>query len=138
MPLSDPEPTVGHPLYRFVFTDTYDFTRDWMRGTTIGATIRWDIDKRTYWYREPNGTGGNVRKLYQEVSINPQVSPFLAYGREIGRYGFWTQVNVNNLINKYKVEIRPNGQTGYTVENAIFATFVGKTRLFIWTNILSF
>lgn len=77
-PATAGEPTVGHPLYCFVFTNTYDFTQGRMRGTTIGGTVRWDIDKRTYWYREPNGTGGNVRKLYQEVSINPQVSPFLA------------------------------------------------------------
>ena len=132
------EPTVGHPLYRFVFTNTYDFGEGWLRGTTIGGTVRWDIDKRTYWYTEPNGTGGNARKLYQEVNINPQFSPFLAYGRKIGRYGFRTQLNVNNLFNKYKVELRPNGQTGYTVENAIFATFVGEPRQYVWTNTLSF
>ncbi len=132
------EPTVGHPLYRFVFTNTYDFSEGWLRGTTLGGTVRWDIDKRTYWYTEPNGSGGNTRKLHREVNINPQFSPFLAYGRKLGRYGFRTQLNVNNLFNRYKVELRPNGQTGYTVENAIFATFVGEPRQYVWTNTISF
>lgn len=130
--------SVAYHVMTYEGTNTYDFTQGRLRGTTIGGTMRWDIDKHTYWYREPNGTGGNVRKLYQEVSINPQVSPFLAYGRRIGRYGFRTQLNVNNLFNKYKVELRPNGQTGYTVENAIFATFVGEPRQYVWTNTLSF
>ena len=35
----------------------------WLRGTTLGGTARWDLAKRTYWYTEPNGQGGNVRKL---------------------------------------------------------------------------
>ncbi|MEO7319347.1 MAG: TonB-dependent receptor, partial [Chthoniobacteraceae bacterium] len=73
------EPTVGHPLYRFVLTNTYDFQEGWLRGTTLGGTVRWDLEKRAYWFTEPNGTGGNIRRLYQEVNVNPQVSPFLAY-----------------------------------------------------------
>jgi hypothetical protein len=135
---SSGEPTVGHPLYRFVFTNSYDFTEGRLRGLTIGGTVRWDLEKRTYWYTEPTGTGGNVRHLYGEVSINPQVSPFVAYSRKFGRYGFRTQLNVNNVFNKYAVELRPSGQTGYTVENAITATLVGEQRLFIWTNTISF
>ena len=27
---------------------------------TLGGTVRWDIAKRTYWYTEPTGTGGNT------------------------------------------------------------------------------
>ncbi len=132
------EPTVGHPLYRFVFTNTYDFQEGWLRGSTLGGTVRWDLEKRAYWFTEPNGTGGNIRRLYQEVNVNPQVSPFLAYSRKFGRYVYRAQINVNNLFNKYKVELRPSGTTGYTVEDAITATFVGEPRQYVWTNTISF
>ncbi len=132
------EPTVGHPLYRFVLTNTYDFRESWLRGATLGSTVRWDLAKRTYWYTEPDSNGGNTRKLYREVNVNPQVSPFLAYSRNVGRYHYRGQLNVNNVFNRYKVELRPSGSLGYTVENAMFATFVGEPRQYIWTNTISF
>jgi outer membrane receptor for ferric coprogen and ferric-rhodotorulic acid len=132
------EPTIGHPLYRIVWTNTYAFTEGRLRGATLGGTIRWDIDKRTYWYLEPDGKGGNNRFLYQESAINPQFSPFLSYSRKIGRYGFRTQVNANNLFNTYRVDLRPSRTSGFTVENAIGATFVGEPRQFIWTNTVTF
>jgi hypothetical protein len=47
-------------------------------------------------------------------------------------------MNVNNMFNIYKVELRPNGATGYAVENAMSATFVGEPRMYIWTNTVSF
>lgn len=133
------EPTIGHPLYRFVFTNTFDFTEGFLRGMTVGGTVRWDIDKRTYWYSEPNANGGgSVRKLYQETDVNPQVSPFLSYRRKIGRYAFRTQLNVNNIFNKYAVELRPDATTGFTNEANIGATFVGEPRQYVWTNSISF
>ncbi|MDO8539000.1 MAG: TonB-dependent receptor plug domain-containing protein [Opitutaceae bacterium] len=132
------EPTIGHPLYRFVFTNSYDFSEGVMKGVTIGGTIRWDIDKRTYWYQEPGDGGGNVRKLYQEVDINPQVSPFISYRRKIGRYLYSTQLNVNNAFNRYNVDLRPSATTGFTREEDIGATFVGEPRQYVWTNRISF
>jgi hypothetical protein len=104
----------------------------------LGVTTRWDLAKRTYWYTEPDGRGGNIRKLYREVAINPQVSPFLAYTHKLGRYTYRGQVNVNNIFNKYKIELRPSGTLGYTVEDAMFATFVGEPRQYVWTNTISF
>jgi outer membrane receptor protein involved in Fe transport len=135
---SSGEPTVGHPLYRFVLTNTYDFTEGWLRGTTIGATVRWDVDKSNYWYTEPNGKGGTVRKLFKEADLPPQVNLTLGYSRKFGRYGFRTQMNVNNLFNTYLVEVRPAPTTGYTVEDALTATFVGQPRQYVWTNTVSF
>lgn len=132
------EPTIGHPLYRFVWTNTYDFTNGFLRGITVGGPIRWDIDKRTYWYNEPDGKGGTLRFLCKETDVNPQVSPFVAYRRKIGRFGFRTQVNVNNAFNKYAIDLRPSRATGFTVENAIGATFVGEPRQYVWTNTISF
>ena len=132
------EPTLGHPLYRFVLTNNYDFTEGRLRGTGLGATVLYDLEKRTNWYTEPDGKGGNIRKLYQESSVNPQVSPFISYRRKIGRVMFRTQMNVNNVFNRYKVELRPSPTFGYTVEDAVNATFVGQPREYIWTNTISF
>ena len=132
------EPTIGHPLFRFVFTNTVSISEGFFRGTTLGGTIRWDIDKRTYWYLEPDGKGGNVRKLYGEVDVNPQVSPFVYYKRRIGRYEFRTQMNIYNVFNRYQVDLRPDGSTGFTQEANIGATFVGEPRRYSWTNTISF
>ena len=70
--------------------------------------------------------------------MNPQVSPFISYRRKFGRYGFRTQMNVNNIFNKYKVDLRPSSTTGFSAESEIGATFVGEPRQYIWTNTVSF
>lgn len=132
------EPTIGHPLYRFVWTNTFTIPEGWFRGVTVGGTVRWDIDKRTYWYTEPDGKGGNIRYLYKEADVNPQVSTMLAYRRKIGRYEFRTQVNVNNMFNKYRIDLRPSRTTGFTQEQNIGATFVGEPRQYVWTNTIYF
>jgi outer membrane receptor protein involved in Fe transport len=133
------EPVVGNPLYRFVFDARYDFTRTWLKGLTLGGGIVWDIDKRTYWYREPvPGSTVFIRKLYKEVSINPQVNPFFRYTRKFRRLTFSTQVNVNNLLNRYKVDLRPDVSTGFSNEANIGATFVGEPRSYVWTNTVRF
>ncbi len=132
------EPTIGHPLYRFVWTNAYQFTETRLRGLVVGATITWDHDKRTYWYTEPDGKGGNIRKLYKEAELPPIWKAFARYSRKVGRYMFTTQINVDNMFNAYKVDLRPSGTTGFTVENAIGATFVGEPRAYFWTNTVSF
>ncbi len=133
------EPVVGNPLYRITFTNTYDFTGRYLRGLTIGGSIRWDIDKRTYWYREPNATTGVFeRHLYSEVAINPQIDPFIRYQRKFRRVTFRTQVNIYNLINRYKVDLRPDVNTGFSDPANIGATFVGEPRMYAWTNTFSF
>jgi outer membrane receptor protein involved in Fe transport len=133
------EPTIGHPLYRFVWTNSYQFTEGRLRGLAAGATVKWDYNKRTYWYSEPDGKGGNVRKLYKEAQLPPIWDTFVRYSHRLGRkYAFSTQVNIYNQFNSYKIDLRPSGTSGYTVENAIGATFVGEPRLYSWTNTISF
>jgi outer membrane receptor protein involved in Fe transport len=77
-------------------------------------------------------------KPFKQSSANPQVNAFVSYTRKIGRYGFRTQVNVNNLFNKYAVDLRPSGSTGFTRPEDVSATFVGEPRQIIWTNTFSF
>ncbi len=132
------EPTVGQPLYRFVFTNTYDVTGGWFRGISLGATVRCDFDKPSYWYNEPDGKGGTTRKLFKSADVNPQVSPFLAYVKRFGRREFRAQLNVNNIFNRYTVQVTPSPATGFTVEDALYATFVGEPRQYVWTNTISF
>jgi hypothetical protein len=47
-------------------------------------------------------------------------------------------MNVDNLFNRYQVEIRPNTVSGFSVEDALTATLIGQPRLFVWTNSISF
>ena len=72
------------------------------------------------------------------MCIRDRFSPFVTYRRKLGRYGFRTQLNVNNLFNRYAIDLRPSRTSGFTVENAIGATFVGEPRQFVWTNAVSF
>lgn len=133
------EPVVGNPLYRIVFTNSYDFTQWVLKGVSIGGTVRWDIDKRTYWYREPSpGSNVFVRKLYKEASINPQVDTFVRYSRRFRHFTFRTQVNIYNMFNRYKVDLRPDVSTGFSNPANIGATFVGEPRMYAWTNSVSF
>jgi outer membrane receptor protein involved in Fe transport len=133
------EPVVGNPKYRITFTSTYDVTRSWLKGLTLGSSIRWDIQKSTYWYREPVPNSNLfARKLYSEVAINPQVDPFIRYSRKFRRVTFSTQVNVYNILNRYKVDLRPDVTTGFSTEANIGATFVGEPRSYAWTNTIRF
>lgn len=132
------EPTIGHALYRINLTNNYDFREGWLKGFGLGGTINVAINNRTYYYTEPNGKGGNTRFLFKAPTVSPQVNANLQYQRKLGRYTWRTQVNVNNLFNHYVIGLTPSGTTGYTVENAIGATFYGQPRQYIWTNTVSF
>jgi outer membrane receptor protein involved in Fe transport len=128
------EPTVGSSKYGVNFTNNYDFNSGPLRGLGIGTTVRASYFTRRYWYQ--NGTPKRV--LYTESDINPQVNAVLSYSYKIGRYAWKTQLNINNVFNKYKVELRPDGATGYTREENLGATFVGEPRQYVWTNSLAF
>jgi outer membrane receptor protein involved in Fe transport len=132
------EPTIGHSLYRFNLTNNFDFREGWLRGFGVGGSVNWAVNNRTYYYTEPDGKGGNLRFLFKAPVVSPQVNGNLQYQRKFGRYTWRTQVNVNNLFNHYVIGLTPSGTTGYTVGNAIGATFYGQPRQYIWTNTISF
>ena len=133
------EPTVGHALYTFRLTNNYRFREGFLRGLGVGGSVIYSHDNRTYWYTEPvPGTQGNVRKLFKAPTLDPVFNLILTYERKIGRYGFRTQLNVENMFNQYTVSLRPHGQTGFSNPSNIGATFEGQPRRWIWTNSVRF
>ena len=65
--------------------------------------------------RVVDGTG----QVLPDATTKPQltVSPFVSYRRKLGRMTWTGQVNVNNIFNKYKVDLRPSATTGFSRED---------------------
>ena len=132
------EPTIGNALYRVNFTNNYSFTEGRLKGFGIGGTLNMTWQNRTYYYNEPDGKGGFVRTLFKAPAVSPQVNANLSYQRKFGRYGFASQVNVENLFNRYVVGLTPDASTGFSTEANIGVTFYGAPRTYVWTNSITF
>jgi outer membrane receptor protein involved in Fe transport len=59
----------------------------------------------------------------------------LGYERKVGRYRLSTQLNVNNLFNRYDVVLLPSATTGFLGARGtgIGATFNTEPRLTTWS-----
>jgi outer membrane receptor protein involved in Fe transport len=129
------EPVIGAPKYRVVFTNNYQFSEGWFKGLGLGVTARWDGSIGTIWYNEP---GSTVRKLYSQPNITPQINALVSYRRKLGRVEWQTQLNVNNVFNKYTWDAWPDRASGFTVEANITGAQYAQPRQFVWTNTLLF
>ena len=61
----------------------------------------------------------------------------MGYEHKLGRKLSWsTQLNVTNLLNHYKVLVRPNNITGYG--GITTALFTNQPREYTWSNTIKF
>jgi hypothetical protein len=129
------ESTVGYAQYRFVLTNNYTFTRDnWLKGFGVGGTVALGLKNRTYYYNTPGGG----RELFGSPD-SWQVNAIVSYRRKLGkRFGWATQVNVENVFNHYVLGTLPNNGSGFTNPANLAVTFYGQPRMYVWTNSLSF
>lgn len=129
------EATVGYSRYRFVLTNNYSFTGDnWLKGFGIGGTLAIGANNRTFYYNTPGGG----RELYASPDTW-QANLIASYRHKLGRrFGFVTQVNVENVFNHYSLGTLPNNGSGYTVPANLAVTFYGQPRMYVWTNSLTF
>lgn len=129
------EYTVGYAQYRFVLTNNYTFSGDnFLKGFGLGGTLALGMKNRTFYYNTPGGG----RELYSAPDT-VQANLIVSYRRKIGRrFGFVTQVNVDNVFNLYSLGTLPNNGSGYTVPANLAVTFYGQPRMYVWTNSLTF
>jgi outer membrane receptor protein involved in Fe transport len=64
----------------------------------------------------------------------------VGYQRKLGRYSLSTQLNVNNLFNRYDVILLPSATTGFSGArgSGITATFNAEPRLAVWSVTVGF
>jgi hypothetical protein len=129
------EYTIGYPQYRFVLTNNYTFTRDnWLKGFGVGGTVALGLKYRSYYYNTPGGG----RELFSSPDTW-QVNAIVSYRRRLGRrFGWISQVNVENVFNHYVLGTQPSNGSGFTNPANLTVAFYGQPRMYVWTNSLSF
>jgi outer membrane receptor protein involved in Fe transport len=127
------QPTVGYPLFKVSATSNYIFSHGFLRGFGVGGSINLAWDNRTYFYRTPD----QIFHLWSAPTENPQVNAILSYQRKFRHVSFKTQVNINNLFNRYEFGLAPNNGSGWTPQT-VAATLYGEPRAYIWTTTLAY
>lgn len=134
--------TAGYPERSLTFTNNYQFSGDGpLRGFSVGGTASLAWRNRSFYYYATPLTSANALTLRRTLLYSPdgrQFNVHLAYGRKFGRYQWSTQLNVNNLFNRYEMRLVPNGATGFNNLNGITATFYQQPRGYVWTNTIKF
>lgn len=134
--------TTGYPQYSANFTSMYRFDGEtWWRGVGVGGTVSLSWENRSYYYYATPVTAANALTLRRTLFHLPdmkQLNLFVSYNRKFGRYEWSSQLNVNNVLNRYHVVFFPDGATGFTDARNINAAFYQQPRSFIWSNTIKF
>jgi outer membrane receptor for ferric coprogen and ferric-rhodotorulic acid len=125
---------VGSPAIKMNFTNTYDFTRGFLKGFSVGGSVALAWFNQSFYYSTPD----RVNHLFAAPLNNPQVNSWAMYTIKARRFTFKTQLNVSNLFNRYTVAINPNNGLGFSSTTNLNATFYSAPRSFLWTNTVSF
>jgi outer membrane receptor for ferric coprogen and ferric-rhodotorulic acid len=125
----------GVPKYSANLTNVYTFRDGLLRGFRVGGSVM------TYWksslyYYYPNGAGQpNTRALWYKPDLHT-VSGIFGYEMRLGRYTFSTQLNIQNMFNRYNVVLLPNYVNGWAGPNN--ATFDAQPRMYVWSSTVEF
>jgi len=134
--------TAGYPEYSANFTTNYAFTRDgWLKGFGVGGSLNLSWRNRSYYYYATPLTAANTLTLRRTLFYRPdmqQLNLTVSYRREIGRYEWLSQLNVNNVLDKYYEVTMPHGTTGFGTTSNLNVTWFQQPVSFIWTNTLKF
>ncbi len=126
--------TVGYPVYSTNLETDYTFSNGPIKGVGLGGSLFLAWYYRTFYFQTPD----RLEHLYSQPMINPQVNLFVSYTRKFRWFTFETQVNIENMFNRYKVGIYPSDGTGFTNAANVGATYYGEPRTYIWSNTFSF
>ncbi len=124
----------GNPKYSANLTSIYTFSSGWLRGVRVGGTIAKSWTMTSYQYYEGGVAAGKPRLTFY-MPRPVRFDAILGYERKLGRYRVSTQLNVNNLFNRYDVVLLPSATTGYSGARGtgIGATFNTEPRLAVWS-----
>jgi outer membrane receptor protein involved in Fe transport len=134
--------TTGYPERSINLTSHYSFDREgWLKGFSVGGTIALSWKNRGYYYYATPLTPANALTLRRTLYYAPdgqQFNAILAYSRRLGRYQWSSQLNVNNVLNRYEIRIIPNATTGFNTASNLNATWYQQPRSYQWTNTVRF
>lgn len=132
---SDGDRTTGYPEFSLNLINFYSFQSAPLKGFRVGviANVAWRTGDYYYY---PNGyTPGAERTLFVRP-VRAQFDLVLGYERKFKKVTWSTQVNVDNVFDRYEVLIRPNSITGYSGINS--AIYSAQPRSYAWTNTIKF
>jgi outer membrane receptor protein involved in Fe transport len=102
------------------------------------GTASWRIDQYGSKQGQLDYNHGGGRELFSAPD-SWQINAIFSYRRKLGRrFGWVTQVNVENIFNHYVLSTLPNNGSGFTNPANLGVTFSGQPRMYVWTNSLSF
>ena len=129
------EATTGFPKYSVNFTNVYTVGEGFAKGIRVGGTIGlgW---KNTWYYYDPNGVSAVRPRIPLYKNTLARFDLIAGYENRFRRVTYSTQINVNNLFNRYRVALLPNPTAGWAGPND--ATFDQQPRVYRWTNTISF
>jgi outer membrane receptor protein involved in Fe transport len=131
--------SAGNPKYAANLTSVYTFSSGWLRGLKLGGTVAKAWTMTSYRYYEGGAAAGKPRLTFN-MPRPVRFDAILGYERKIGRYSFSTQLNINNLFNRYDVVLLPSVTTGFSGARGtgIGATFNAEPRLYVWSATFGF
>jgi outer membrane receptor protein involved in Fe transport len=129
----------GNPKYSANLTSLYTVSSGPLRGVKFGGTVSKAWTVTSYRYYEGGAAAGKPRLTFF-MPRPVRFDAILGYERKIGRHSVSTQLNVNNLFNRYDVVLLPSVTTGYSGARGtgIGATFTAEPRLAVWSVTLGF
>lgn len=130
--------TFGYNRYSVSFVNHYDFTQSWMKGVGVTHVVNVGYQYRSHYYADVS-SGAKFINAPRALYVRPTIATMnlgLSYKHKLfGKYNFSTQVNVNNVLNHYRVLFPPT-TTGSPVYNSV--VFTAEPRQWIWSNSVNF
>ena len=129
------EQTVGYPHYSFNTTSIYTFDEGLLKGFRLGGTLARSIQNRGFYYY-PNGVGPGANRVVYYRSNLTQFNGITGYSWRLGPFPMSTQININNMFNRYNILVVPNPTTG--LNGPLIGAIDNQPRAWVFTNTLSF
>jgi outer membrane receptor for ferric coprogen and ferric-rhodotorulic acid len=125
----------GVPKFSANMTNVYTFREGALRGLRVGGSVVAYWKSSLYYYYPQGVAQPNNRALWYRPNLQT-VSGILGYERKVGRYSWSTQLNIQNMFNRYNVVLLPNYVNGWAGPNN--ATFDAQPRMYVWSTTLEF
>ena len=126
--------TVGYPVYATNIETNYTFSQGPIKGFGLGGTLGLAWYYRSFYF----ATKDRAQHLYSQPIMNPQVNLFFSYTHKFRRVTFHTQLNIQNLFNRYVISISPNNGTGYAQMSNVNGVMYGQPRNYVWSTKFDF
>ena len=125
----------GFPRFSANLTNVYTFREGRLRGLRLGGTVVSTWRNSGYYYFPTGVATPNNRQMFF-LPNQTTVSGIFGYEHKFGRYSFSTQVNVNNMFNRYNLVLLPSYVNGWSGPNN--ATFDRQPRIYVWSTTVGF